>query len=136
MEKFGLQQEPIRKEVEVTVPENISVYGGFVGTETDFSERDIENNQVIIDGQDLHRCIKNVGEIDGLIFINGKISLIDEAALGGGVYNEGIIRNCSISTCSASAVGNDIDSSGGGVYNSGTMVSCIVYGQSTRYIWG
>ena len=44
----------------ITVREGVTLYGGFDGTETKLSQRDVDNNQVIIDGENSCRCVTNL----------------------------------------------------------------------------
>ena len=104
---------------EIIVPEDVTVYGGFLGTETDFSERDIENNQVIIDGQNLHRCFTNNGTIDGLYVTKGNAS----GAFGGGIYNSGVVKDCRVYLNQAY--------NGGGIYGTNSVIdACVIYENS------
>jgi len=104
----------------ITLPQNISVLGGFKGIENDMSQRDIVNNKTIIDGVNSYQCIYNYGVIDGLYITNGKSS-----DYGGGVYNNhGTITNCAVYS-------NSVTGDGGGVYTwGGTVTNCAVYSNS------
>lgn len=108
----------------VTVPANVSLYGGFSGTEAVLSERVIKNNATIIDGVDSHQCVYNYGIVDGFHLINGI------ASQAGGIYNNsGTISNCRI-------YANHGIGQGGGIYNkSGLISNCIIY-NNTCMIYG
>lgn len=114
----GVYQE----EDTITISENISVYGGFSGTEINLIERDINTNQVIIDGNEKHRCITNAGTLDGLYICNGNESTC------GGIGNVGAVINCTVY--------NNTAQSGSGIHNYGTVTDCIVYGNTATYSGG
>ena len=73
----------------ITVTNGVTIYGGFNGTETNVSDRNIENSQTIIDGNNSYGCVYNKGIIDGFYVTKGKVSFY-----GGGIYNEGFVKNC------------------------------------------
>jgi len=104
----------------ITVPSRIDLYGSFKGTETCLSERSIQKNRTIIDGEESYGCIHNNGTIDGFYVTNGKSSY------GGGIKNMyGSIRNCSIYYNSSTRYG-------GGIYNeSGTVSNSNIYSNSS-----
>lgn len=65
------------------IPDQVKIYGGFAGTETDTDQRDIENHPTIISGNEdgtiditgdryqLLRVVEKIGVVlDGLIFEN------------------------------------------------------------------
>lgn len=93
----------------VTAAENVSLYGGFGGTESSRDARNWTANQAIIDGSNKNQCIYNLYNvlIDGFTIRNGS------AALGGGVYN----RSCSPEITNCIFTANDADESGGGMAN-------------------
>lgn len=105
----------------VQINQAISFYGGFSGSESNLSERNIQGFETIIDGSNMIRCVYNRGTIDGIKILYGK------ADKGGGIYNnqtEATVRNCSVAECSA-------ESYGGGIYNSfGTIESSRIYHNS------
>jgi len=111
----------------IEIYEGVSFYGGFVGTEETLDERDIQNNQTIIDGNKSYRCVTNNGRIDGFYITKGY-----DAQMGGGIYNDGGESvNCFVYDNSASYYDN-INSyfygNGGGIYNkSGNVINCTVY---------
>ncbi len=49
---FGAQVASV-----VSLKENVKIYGGFAGTETDLSDRNPANNLTIIDGQGARCCL-------------------------------------------------------------------------------
>jgi len=89
---------------------NVSVYGGFVGTETARDQRDWITNITTIDGEDTRGCVSgvNYATIDGFNIIRGS------ANNGGGMYNSGCsptVANCTFAWNSA------VEYHGGGMYN-------------------
>ena len=113
---------------EIHVSGKLSLYGGFKGTESDLSERDIKNHKTIIDGQDSHRCIVNYGLLDGLYVKNGGWYVN-----GAGVYNSGgLITNCVFYSNFAEYVFGNVNypnrGFGGGIYNyKGNVNHCSIY---------
>ncbi|WP_198293614.1 right-handed parallel beta-helix repeat-containing protein, partial [Algoriphagus resistens] len=90
---------------ELTLPStDISVYGGFRGTESTRNQRNFENNKTILDGQNSTRILyldRDDFTIDGVTFRNGYIGLEDPGdgnKGGGAIYvwsaDNSIIRNC------------------------------------------
>jgi len=139
----------------ITIPEGVSVFGGFAGTETSLEERNISGHPTIIDGEESHRCVANYGTIDGFHVINGNAHDIflwagydgggiynyggkvtnctlysNLAYYGGGIYNRyGIVTNCFLYSNSAYR--------GGGIYNEkGTLTDSILYSNSADYDGG
>ena len=107
-----------REGSELIISKNVSIYGGFDGTETELSQRDIENNRVIIDGEEEYRCVSNYGTIDGLYITKGSTSK------GGGIANWGVVTDCTVYNNSAGY--------GGGIRNyKGPVTNCAVYGNSS-----
>lgn len=100
----------------LTIPEMVTVYGGFRGEENDLSNRNQGIYYSCIDGQGQHRVVFNIGSFDGFVIQNG--SNTEE---GSGVYNLGEFRNSTITNCYAWQIG-------GGVYNFGGLVeNCKIY---------
>lgn len=104
--------------VVMTVPENITLFGGFSGIEQSLEERSIERYKTVIDGELQHQVFINHGILDGLHVLNGLSS-----SPGAGINNTGIVRNCFISCCKNSSC---TSGAGGGIYNSGLMVNSIL----------
>ena len=99
----------------LTLPQDVKMYGGFAGTETDPSERDISKNLTTIDGSNhiggsvIH--LSNLCVIDGFIIQGGNRNSQNQN--GGGVYAEDhtVIENCIIR--------KNFAYNGGGVYGRG-----------------
>lgn len=101
-------------------------YGGFNGTETALDQRDLENNQTILDGKNSNSCAHVNGTLDGFSLTNGYRES-GNAGAGAYVFETGILRNSRI-------YGNTISGEGygAGVYVfSGTLEKCEVYNNST-----
>lgn len=105
-----------------SMKEGVKIFGGFAGTETSFSQRNLSNkatlkgngNSVIIND---NNGLTADAELDGFIITGGS------ARFGGGMYNNNvspIIRNCIFENNSADTNGN-----GGGMYNSNSSASII-----------
>lgn len=133
----------------ITVPANVSLYGGFSGSEAALSERIIRNNPTIIDGADSHQCVYNQGILDGFHLTKGN------NRFGGGLHNDsGIVMNCRIYNNAASQTAggiynkygtitnsliyhNTAEDSCGGIYNcEGTVDSCTSYRNSGQTMYG
>lgn len=106
---------------------NLAIYGGFAGTETQLSQRDIAANETILSGDidhatdpDDYATVPATG-IDGNslhIIFNNQNGLDDTAILDGFTIRGG----------NANATTSDINTRGGGMYNhtsSPTVTNCI-----------
>ena len=99
------------------VSKNITLLGGFVGTETSSDERDWQTNETIIDANGgLHavNCTASAPIIDGFTLTGGDTG---GGTLGGGVYCSGTsptVRNCRIKDNDSSnwGAGIGVDTSG------------------------
>jgi hypothetical protein len=108
----------------IAVDKAVSIYGGFVGTETSLAERDWRMHPTIIDGAQTVRCqyVTAAARIDGFTIRNGKDAA--QYSDGGGIYIEAAsptIANCTIT-------GNSATWRGGGVFNnnaSPTISNCV-----------
>lgn len=111
-----------QEEATLTVPENISLYGGFSGNETSLDQQNLKRYHTVLDGSESHRCVTNSGKIQGFDITKGKAY-----EKGGAVYNSGVISQCRIYKNQAYIYGSGT-AEGGGVYNeSGTVLNCLVY---------
>lgn len=92
------------------------LYGGFSGSETALSQRNIAQYVTQVDGQKSHQCILNYGLLDGFTVNNGI------AENGGGIENYSIINNSKVYDCNA-------EKAGGGIYNhaGGILLNSEVY---------
>ncbi|WP_334125267.1 choice-of-anchor Q domain-containing protein, partial [Empedobacter brevis] len=98
----------------ISRPSNLSIYGGFLGSETLLNQRDWQNNITIFDGQGsvkIMRFQSDNGIIDGIHFRNGYVTGV---VSGPGATNDGggalrltgnnqIIRNCTFSNNTSTA---------------------------------
>lgn len=114
---------------QITVADNVSLYGGFAGTESDLSERNTMMNQTIIDGNNAHRCIINHGMVDAFWVTRGYVNSTTDNH-GGGVYNTGTVANCIITESSTSGNGGGISNGGDGI-NGGTVTGCVISGNTS-----
>jgi dockerin type I repeat protein len=139
----------------VVSPARSSLYGGFTGNETLLEERDVLNNETVIDGDESYRCISNFGTLDAFSITKG--NAVDGAGiynylsqvkncriysnLGTGIYNNfGTVSDCSISSNTSRGMYNiegiisgcilNFNSGGGINDNHGTISNCILYANS------
>lgn len=89
----------------VSMKINVSIFGGFSGTETQRAERDASTNQTIIDGESVRRCVVAADNtiLDGFIIQSGS------ASIGGGILVDGativFVRDCLFLNCTAGNFG-------------------------------
>ena len=113
---------------EMTMKNNVAIYGGFAGTETSKEER-VEGNNTILDGEGKYRVfynyysslnpLTNSAKLDNVTIQNGYASdgndnYSSTADYGAGMYNyyaSPEITNCTFSN-------NSAEDYGGGMYNS------------------
>ncbi len=79
----------------VVMREQVQLYGGFAGTESDRDMRDWSAHPTIIDGEGARRCVvgANDATLDGFVVQDGYVL----GERGGGMYNAGgspVVRNC------------------------------------------
>ncbi len=94
---------------------NLSIYGGFAGNETQIDQRDWVNNLTILDGNNNFRIadIENpYVTIDGITFQNGNSSLLS----GGAVFISGSAFNTTLQNCTFQ--NNHSDNGGGAIFSS------------------
>ena len=101
----------------VTLKKGISVFGGFEGVEVDREERNWEDNETVVDGEDLRRCVMadEACIIDGFTLRNGYSDM-------GGAMLGGSVRNCVLSD-------NHVSIDGGALYG-GYAENCLFYGNT------
>lgn len=112
---------PITQTQEVLM--DVSIYGGFAGTETYVSQRIPGENTTVIDCGNQIRGFKNYGLLDSLTVMKAK-----SYYSGGAVYNgdpKAVVQNC---------IFYDNDGKyGGGVYNKeGTVLNCLIYNNKAQ----
>ncbi len=101
------------------IPEDIEVLGGFNGTENLRSERNIEDNPTIIDGEGTRRGVWNEGILDGFTIQSCNADNVSiQSDNGAAIYSNGTIRNCRIA--------ENIQEYGSIVDATGAMTDCVV----------
>ena len=129
---------------------NASIYGGFVGTETSVSQRDIVTNKTILDGttsgsfhvfNHTNLGLNNTAILDGFTISNGYAYGTSPHSFGGGMINSGTsalngsnptIRNCTFKS-------NVATDSGGAIYNTrycSPVISYTTFSDNTAQLLG
>lgn len=120
----------------LVVPENVSIYGGFSGTEQSFSDRDMATYKATVSGNFSHGAIINYGYVEGLLITK---SDADSTA----VVNFGTVSHCNISYNKSenyavvNKAGCIVENSkiysnyGQAIQNTGQILSCEVYSHYT-----
>ena len=117
---------------QISVGKVVKIYGGFEGTETYRRQRDWQNQPVVLDGQEAHRClfISQDAVINGITVRNGAIPGYTDLR-GGAAY----IDNCSPQWINCTFADNYIRGSGtcqgGAVYVDGgspLFINCLFTG--------
>lgn len=97
-----------------TMKNNVAIYGGFNGTETERSQRNWKQNTTTLDGGSIayhvvkNDNINNFAVLDGFTIANGNASGTGADGRGGGVYNNGsspILTNLILSDNTAATGG-------------------------------
>ena len=105
----------------ITMKDGVSLYGGFLGTETARTQRNPAVHTTTIDGADTYACVVGASNaaLDGFIVQNGRQST------GAGMYNNGCtaltIANCTFSGNRANS-GSD-HARGGAIYSSSSTLT-------------
>jgi hypothetical protein len=139
--------DPSSRSVSFNLQDNLAIYGGFAGTETDLSQRDIAANPTILSG-DLngddddgpnpndnsfhvvrYGVVSSSSTLDGVTITSGNANSPGDRE-GAGVFAVGIgtplFRNCNIQN-------NHADDRGGGVGVAGTsplFTNCVISNNS------
>ena len=99
--------------------ENVHLYGGFSGNETDRAKRNWEQHKTVIDGEKRRRCVwgDSNGTLDGFVACNGYASKdpksnSDKTGCGAGMF----ISNALLTVTNCSFIENIAETSGGGLY--------------------
>lgn len=103
-----------------TLGNKASMFGGVaIGTapDSDLSDRDLENNPTILDGQNARRVIYQTASFADTTYVDGFTIQNGTADKGGGAYikHGTFLMNCTIRN-------NTATSDGGGVYSAGGLV--------------
>ena len=131
-----------------TMKNNLAIYGGFAGTETQLIQRNIRINPTILSGDigvansntdNSYNVVRNISNglnstaiLDGFIVTGGNGNGAGFGSYGAGIINVGStpsFYNCSI-------IGNSADAYGGGMYNNGTaptVVNSMFAGNTALY---
>ena len=119
----------------------VKVYGGFLGTETELSARNLTANETILDGGNINLSVVTGGtdatpddtRLDGFTIKGGNVPFA--FLFGGGMYNDSsspTVANCTFSGNTANW--------GGGMYNtnnsSPTVENCTFSGNTANYYGG
>lgn len=122
-----------RESVTVDVSTRVSLCGGFMGDETQLSQRDTMSSPTIIDGQYQRLCVRNSGLLDRCEITRGNGNTGSDTwyTCAGGISNvRGVVSNCVVHDNRATR--KDLPGSdggwGGGIYNDeGSILACDVY---------
>ena len=129
---------------EMTMKNNVAIYGGFTGTETSKDQR-VSGNNTILDGEGKYRVFDNYYYSDTPLTNSAKLDNVTiqngYASYGGaGMYNNYAspeITNCTFANNSASGSSYAY---GGGVYNSSssspTLTNCTFSNNSAKHYGG
>jgi hypothetical protein len=142
--KTGIYKPGVSRDDTFALKKGLAVYGGFIGTETELSERDWVNNKTVLSGDigeeddNADNCYNvvtggsgaqrtdNTAILDGFTITKGYADGMFEQSKGGGIYirvSSPVIRNCTIV--------DNIAEYGGGMYNDGsspTITNCTFIG--------
>ena len=124
-----------------TMVDGVNVYGGFAGTETELSQRDINNHPTVLDGQNSRRVLYQPVSFDdqtvwdGFTIQNGNVSNFSGNSYnnyGGGAFirNKGVLRNCRIIN-NAAYCGGGVYGSASSSYNSGAALEACTISHNT-----
>ncbi|WP_353718743.1 right-handed parallel beta-helix repeat-containing protein [Dyadobacter sp. 676] len=113
-----------------SMKEGVKIFGGFIGTETDFAQRNLANKATLQGNRanvmlNVNNGLTSAALLDGFFITSGYQSL------GGGIYNSSVsptISNCIFSN-------NQAASYGGGIFNynsSPTITNCGFSNNSTQ----
>jgi hypothetical protein len=118
----------------VSLKPNVSLYGGFAGTETSLSVRDTAKNPTVLDGDNAIRVISQVDDfadtsavvVDGFTIQNGM------ASNGGGAF---LKKNATISNCILKNNGATLKSVGLAIYAKNAKIkNCIICNNSSNEV--
>jgi parallel beta-helix repeat protein len=121
-----------------TLNKGVKVYGGFVGTENELSERDWVTNETILSGNDVNYHVVTGAtdatpddtRLDGFTVKEGNAN-----GSGGGMYN--VSSSPTVANCTFS--GNTATYEGGGMcnhYSNPTVVNCTFSGNTSTSTFG
>ena len=127
---------------------NLTIYGGFTGTETSLSQRNIRTNPTILSGDigiansnadNSYNVVRNISNglnstaiLDGFIVTGGNGNGPGFGSYGAGINNV----NSTPSFYNCSIIGNSADAYGGGMYNNGAsplVINSVFAGNTALY---
>ncbi|MCR5645508.1 MAG: right-handed parallel beta-helix repeat-containing protein [Bacteroidales bacterium] len=123
------------------MPQNIHVYGGFVGNEAydyDLSQRDLVNNATVLDGQGVQRVLfqrtdfaeANAAVWDGFSIMGGGGNM---AGAGAYIQANGHLVNCCIYNNTSSGNVGGVYAYGSSSYGRAQLTNCRIYGNQGYY---
>ncbi len=103
------------------VANGVTIYGGFAGSETDLSQRNVDANVTTISGGDAYRLLDTT-QADGTAIVDGFTLRDGSTAQGGGVCHDGfpVFRRCRFISNHAGGSGGVWEGYDGGV----TFIEC------------
>ena len=128
-----------------TMVNGTNVYGGFVGNEPadyDITQRDLENNVTILDGQNVQRVLYQTNAFsttttwDGFTIRNGYLycdaNSTDKVGAGIRIYGNVVLNRCIVSNNTMENADSNSSSNGSGIYaNNATISNCIIKNNSS-----
>lgn len=138
-DEIWIQQGTYAPASTIYVDKELSIYGGFVGTESALSERDIATNETLIDGgaqasYDRIFQLASSTRLDGLTMANGSSSAAGALAISG---NSPVISHCKFFNNTATATGSSEGYDGGGavkIWSSTPLfINCIFADNTADY---
>lgn len=123
------------------MPQNIDVYGGFVGNEPydyDLAQRDLVNHATILDGQGSQRVLyqrTNFSESAAVVWDGFSMTNGGGDATGAGAYlrAHGELRNCRIYGNAAAANEGAIVYAEGNYMGDATLTNCLITDNQSQY---
>lgn len=126
----------------ITLNKALSLFGGFAGTETALSQRDLKTNVTTIDGQNARQCISITYDyvtVDGFSITRGYATGATQPTYGSGIYinvysGTGGLYSGAYTTVTNCKVFSNTNVSAIYMYAfTGTISNCMVYGNSALY---
>lgn len=108
------------RSVSFAIPSGVKVYGGFIGTEKKFEDRNTEANLTILSGEIGDVAVSEDNSYNVVYFNNVNTNTVLDGFVITGGYADGLVEGADLSTC------------GAGVYNNGeagvsspTIANCL-----------
>ena len=123
------------------MPQNIDVYGGFVGNEAydyDLSQRDLVSHATILDGRGTQRVLyqrTNFSETAAVVWDGFSLTNGGGDATGAGAYlrAHGELRNCRIYGNAAAANDGAVVYAEGNYMGEATLTNCLITDNQSQY---